>query len=180
MAVRAQGYYWYLTFDDSNVRELAGACQRRLGIDGIDPVPLDGLHITVLGIGDAARVTDADVASRVARAREELRTFEAFDVIVGPLTGSGSAIRLSVVPWDRLLALHAVLIGRGTGPTRFRPHLGIAYNNTERSAGPVIDAVRLIREIGPVSVRVKQVELVVVRREARAYRWDTVASVALA
>lgn len=174
-----RGYYWYLTFDDSGMRELAGECQRRLGVDGTDPVPLDGLHITVLGIGGVDQFTETEIASKVAAAQEELRGFDAFDVTVGPLTGSGSAIRLSVAPWDRLLDLHAALAGVGAEPTRFRPHLGIAYNNIERPAGPVIDAVRALRGIEPVAVRVKQIELVVVRREAREYRWDTMAAVAL-
>lgn len=51
------GFYWYLTLDDPELLALARRCQNLLGPGGMDHVPLDGLHITVLGIGDAENVT---------------------------------------------------------------------------------------------------------------------------
>ncbi|WP_446221627.1 2'-5' RNA ligase family protein [Nocardia sp. IBHARD005] len=185
------GYYWYLTFDDSELIELAADCQKALAIGGIDPVPLDALHITMMGIGATTVVSSEQIDRLVSLAGKCLSDAKPFDLSVGPLSGSRSAIRFSVAPWDQLLDLHQVLstctaavlpnssAGAVSGPSRFRPHLGIAYNNTDRAAVHVIAAVTALRGARCVSVRVKQVELVVLRRDGHSYRWDTRAVLAL-
>jgi 2'-5' RNA ligase len=182
------GYYWYLTFDDSDLIELAAGCQGALAVGGVDPVPLDALHITVMGVGDTTVVADAQIDELVSLAHESLSDVKPFDLTVGPLSGSRSAIRFSVAPWDPLLELHQVLstctaaaLPSASVPnaSRFRPHLGIAYNNTDRAAAEVIDAVAALRAARSASVRVNQVELVVLRRDGHTYRWTTRAVLAL-
>lgn len=185
------GYYWYLTFNDSDLIELAADCQGALAVGGVDPVPLDALHITMAGVGDTAVVSDQQIDELVSLARECLSDVKPFDLIVGPLSGSRSAIRFSVAPWDQLLDLHQVLsictatalpnssAASAPNSSRFRPHLGIAYNNTDRAAAEVIDAVAALRTARSASVRVNQVELVVLRRDGHTYRWTTRAVLAL-
>lgn len=174
------GLYWYLTLDDPKLLTVARHCQDRLGADGMDPVPLDGLHITVLGIGDAVNVPVDDLDKIVDRAGRELSDFTALDLDIGPLSGSRSAIRFSVAPWDRLLELHRILHDcakdirpdqdlRGTAD--YRPHLGIAYINTARPAAELIDRVRELREMPPVAVTVGYVKLVELWRAEGRYRW---------
>ncbi len=181
------GYYWYLTFDDSDLVELAADCQQALMVGGVDPVPLDALHITVLGVGSTETVTEDEVGALISCAREELSEVKPFDLSVGPLSGSRSAIRFSVAPWDPLLDLHR-LLATCTADTlqstamdvgRFRPHLGIAYNNTDRPAAEVLDAVAALRGHQRVGVRVNEVELVVLRREGPSYRWESRATIGL-
>ncbi|MFD3592927.1 2'-5' RNA ligase family protein [Nocardia sp. NPDC058640] len=182
------GYYWYLTFDDSDLNALAADCQKALAIGGVDPVPLDALHLTMMGVGDTNVVSDQQIDELVSFARESLSEVKPFDLTVGPLSGSRSAIRFSVAPWDPLLDLHQILsvctaqaLPNSSAPnsSRFRPHLGIAYNNTDRAAAAVIDAVAAVRTARSVTVRVNQVELVVLRRDGHAYRWTTRAVLAL-
>ncbi|WP_342801252.1 2'-5' RNA ligase family protein [Nocardia sp. No.11] len=180
------GYYWYLTFNDPDLVDLAAKCQNSLDIAGIDSVPSDGLHLTISSVGDTTAITDEQIEDLVSVARERLSEVKPFDLTIGPLSGSRSAIRFSVAPWDPLLDLHRVLsaCSNDSSPdraprdvpassARFRPHLGIAYNNTDRAAAEVIAAVAALRRPERVSVRVDTVELVVLRREGRCYRWDT-------
>ncbi|MGW4632725.1 2'-5' RNA ligase family protein [Nocardia sp. NPDC004415] len=186
------GYYWYLTFDDPDLVDFAAECQNSLGIAGIDPVPSDGLHLTISSVGDTTTVAGEQIEALVSTARERLSDVKPFDLTIGPLSGSRSAIRFSVAPWDPLLDLHRVLsaCSNESSPeqaprdvsgwsARFRPHLGIAYNNTDRAAAEVIAAVAALRGPERVSVRVDTVDLVVLRREGRCYRWDTRAALAL-
>ncbi|MCP2316656.1 2'-5' RNA ligase [Nocardia amikacinitolerans] len=182
------GYYWYLTFDDAELVDLVSRCQAALVDDGIDPVPTDGLHLTVLGFGKTSEVSDDQLSEVVAAARETLSDQAAFDLEIGPLTGSRSAIRFSVAPWDPLLNLHgrlrdAVATTRPANmppqTTEFRPHLGIGYVNRQQCAAPLISSVAALRGLPPVTARVDRVSLVELRREGRAYRWNDQAEIPL-
>lgn len=185
------GYYWYLTFDSPELIELAAECQNALTQDELDNVPLDALHLTLAGIGSTTTVTDEQIDNLVSLARSRLTDVKPFDLTIGPLSGSRSAVRFSVSPWDPLLDLHRILRAStsesmpslsaptGSGGSRFRPHLGIAYNNTGRAAAELIEAVAALRDTGPATVRVNHVELVVLRRDGHSYRWDTRAAIPL-
>ncbi|MET8976249.1 2'-5' RNA ligase family protein [Streptomyces sp. NPDC004539] len=143
--------------DDRLLAALAERCQEELALLGLDPVPLDGLHITL--------------------AREAL-LLAAFSVRAMPLTGSRGAVRLSLGPWEPLLRLHHALVEteRAAGlafekPTSaFRSHLSLAYNNRRRPAAPVIPSVSRLRALPAVELAVPAVQLVELRREGRAYR----------
>lgn len=182
-----RAYYWYLTFDDARLAALARKCQEFLSDDGLDPVPHDGLHITLLGIGEAADVSGHRLSEVVAAAEERLAGFASFELLVGPLAGSRSAIRFSVAPWDPLLELHRLLFdctgrvvpGKRPRTTHFRPHLGIGYLNAPQSASGLVERVAALHDLPPVQVSVDTVDLVELRREEHAYRWDTCATISL-
>ncbi|MGY2036644.1 2'-5' RNA ligase family protein [Nocardia gipuzkoensis] len=174
------GYYWYLTFDDPALTDLAERCQKSLSDDGIDPVPLDALHMTLLSVGKVGDVSGEQLAGIVDAARARLAGVEPFDVEVGPLTGSRSALRFSVTPWDSLLKLHRTLreatathrpTSRLAETTELRPHLGIGYINRPQNAAALIADVAALRDLPPVTVQVSKVDLVELRRDGRQYRW---------
>lgn len=103
------------------------------------------------------------------------------------MAGSTGAIRFSITPWTPLVKLHAALhrAGQRTGvpggkpSSLFRPHLGILYNNRDRHAAPVIDAVALLRNRPAVTLPVREVDLVELRRDGRTYRWRVLHSAPL-
>ncbi|MGV9266697.1 2'-5' RNA ligase family protein [Kitasatospora sp. NPDC003701] len=182
---RTRRLYWMLTFDDRELIDRAAQCQHALADLGLDQVPADGLHLTVLRIGDASAVTPATVdalAERVAAL-----ALPRLPLLAHPLAGSRGAVRFSVTPWTDLVALHAQLaqaglelgVPGGSSTARFRPHLGIAYNPVERDAQPVVEAVSALRRFAPVSVTVEAVDLVELRRERSAYRWTVLRRVPL-
>ncbi|MER5600450.1 2'-5' RNA ligase family protein [Streptomyces sp. NPDC002265] len=128
-----------LTFpDDQRLATLARHCQQDLEPLGLDPVPTDGLHITLARVGKPDAVMPGQL-NRLARDAEALLT-SAFSVRAMPLAGSRGAVRLSLGPWEPLLRLHHALAKAGAGvglapkkPTSaFRPHLSLAYNNRRR------------------------------------------------
>jgi 2'-5' RNA ligase len=180
-------YYWMLTFPHvPPLRDCARHCQEALLGFGMDLIPEDGLHVTMAGIGDTDVVIEHEVG-RLAKLAEE-QSPESFQMLAHPLAGSRGALRFSLSPWTPLMRLHAALseVARRTGvpgcrPTSaFRPHLGIAYNNRDRPAAPVIDAVANLRSLSPVVLDVTTVDLVELGRDGATYRWNVVHRLPLA
>ncbi|GAA2092437.1 hypothetical protein GCM10009801_58940 [Streptomyces albiaxialis] len=118
--------------------------------------------------------SDIDVlAEHVAKGTEP-----PFRLHAHALAGSRGALRLSLTPWAPLVRLHAALTeintsvgapgGKPTGG--FRPHMGVAYNNRERPAAPVVEVATTLRQSAPVALDVSTVEVVELQRTDRAYR----------
>ncbi|MGQ4615257.1 2'-5' RNA ligase family protein [Nocardia sp. R7R-8] len=182
------GYYWYLTFDAPALTDLAEQCQKSLADDGIDPVPLDALHITLLSVGKVGDVSSEQLTGIADAARSRLADIAPFDVEIGPLTGSRSALRFSVTPWNNLLTLHRALraataVHRPTSrlaeTTELRPHLGIGYINRPQDSAALIAEVAALRDLPPVTVSVSKIDLVELRRDGRQYRWTDRAALPL-
>nr|WP_223244918.1 2'-5' RNA ligase family protein [Streptomyces sp. CBMA156] len=178
--------YWMLTFDGhQQLADRAAQCQRALQHMGLDLTPSEGLHLTVLRIGDTndvpARTVDA-LADRVRQVGLPRLALSAH-----PLSGSRGAVRFSIAPWTGLVHLHQQLTaaGRdlgvpgGTSTGRWRPHLGIGYNPADRPARPLIDAVEPLRALAPVPLAVETLDLVELRRHTRRYWWRTLQRIAL-
>ncbi|MEV0292593.1 2'-5' RNA ligase family protein [Nocardia sp. NPDC050710] len=181
-------YFWYLTFRDVALTELAAQCQSQLDSENLDLVPLDGLHITVLRIGNQDEVENSQILAVVNNAKSLLRNFQPFEISVGPLSGSRGAIRFSISPWDGLFELHRVVhkaVSKSVpeldmpDTERFRPHLGIGYSNRIQPSDRLIKKVDTLRDLAPVSVCVDNVKLVTLRREFGTYRWDEIATLKL-
>ncbi|WP_170160828.1 2'-5' RNA ligase family protein [Nocardia puris] len=181
-------YYWYLTFTDPALVRLVEQCRSRLDATHLNLVPAEGLHLTVVKVGAAEDITASEMEAVVATAAEQLAEVDAFSLDVGPLAGSPSAIRFSVTPWDRLVDLHARLTAslatvrpefRPKPTSRFRPHLGIAYNKTPRDATPVIREIAALRDLPPATVLVDAVQLVRLWRTDHGYEWDECAVISL-
>lgn len=179
-----RAYYWMLTFADApELHALVKRCHKELDHLGLDLVPADGLHVTLARIADRSHASPQAIEDLAHRARGLI--VDPLHVQAHPLAGSRGALRLSLTPWTPLIELHATLTKltteagfTGSKPTAgFRPHLGIAYNNHDRPAAPVIDAASALRSLPPVPLNVTSVELVELRREGRSYRWTLVHSV---
>ncbi|MFJ4689491.1 2'-5' RNA ligase family protein [Streptomyces sp. NPDC088789] len=173
-----RAYYWMLLPRTPDLTALTRRCQQHLVPLRLDPIPDDGLHITLSKIGNRTDVTPEQVAGLARTVAEHVP--RAFTLSAHPLTGSRGAVRYSLTPWTPLLHLHTLLdaAARHHGlptarPTaHFRPHLGIAYNNRERDARPVIDAVAELRTLPALPLSIGRAELVELRREGRTYRWN--------
>jgi len=182
-------YYWMLRFPDA--RQLirrAESCQEQLVALGMDPVPADGLHITMARIGETHEVTAVQLHGLVRRVEDSSPM--RFRLLAHPLAGSRGALRFTLSPWAPLVELHDLLstAGERSGlpggkPTSvFRPHLGILYNNRDRPARPVIESVEPLRSLSAVALEVTSVELVELRRTTvpvAAYRWKVVGCIRL-
>lgn len=181
-----RAYYWMLTFPNTpELVKMAALCQEALAPLRMDNVPEDGLHVTMTKIGDTAKIDHNAVENLADQALGSLPS--SFVMGVHPLTASRGAVRCSVTPWTPLTNLHQALteIGTSTGmpggrpTTRFRPHLGVAYSNREQPTDPVTALISPLRTLTPVNVRITSVDLVELRREDNAYRWDVIRSLPL-
>ncbi|EST26953.1 2'-5' RNA ligase family protein [Streptomyces roseochromogenus] len=183
---RTRAYYWMLTFPETLalIRQ-ARHCQRELQDLDFDAVDEDGFHLTLGRIGLIHEIAPHRLKHLAAIAREHV--IHAFTLQAIPLTASRGAIRYSIAPWDPVLRLHATLAAAGSEsglpldkPTAsMRPHMGIAYCNRSMPARDVRAAIRPLRDLDPMHVDVHHVELVELRRERRAYRWQVVHSLSL-
>jgi 2'-5' RNA ligase len=181
-----RAYYWMLAFPkEPELITQARSFQQALAGLAMDEVPHDGLHITMNKIGSCADVEPAAVDALAQLADGTLG--DEFEVRAEPMAGSRGAIRFSVTPWTPLVKLHAALhragqragVPGGKPTSLFRPHLGILYNNRDRSAAPVVDAVALVRNRPAIALPVERVDLVELRREERTYQWRVLHSLPL-
>jgi 2'-5' RNA ligase len=179
-----RAYYWYLTFEHQpELQELARICQVAIEkFPSFNLVPLEYLHMTLDRVGFADEITDDDLLAAEKVTANATRHMRPFTISVGPLAGSTGALSFSASPRqpiDRLrlsIAQEAAKVVRTIAPdgSHFRPHVGIAYCNQSISAGPVIETVRSLRQLAPVTVRVNNVSLVRLTREQQAYTWSAV------
>ncbi len=183
-----RAYYWMLPFDGTELVQLAKQCQARLDAPGFDLVPLDALHMTVGRIGFADEATHEVVDRAANAARRRCLRLSPFSVEIGPLAGSRGALRFSVSPWSSLFPMHQALadavrdaVGeRAHMDTRyFRPHLSIAYANTDVALPQLFPVINELRELPPVTATVSEVALVELRREDTVYRFDKLLGIPL-
>jgi 2'-5' RNA ligase len=182
-------YHWFITFERSSaLAELSRRCQDQLAQLRLSLVPADGLHLTVARLGFTDQISAHEAQTVANAAREACTAFPAMRLAIGPPAGSPGSIRFSVAPWEGLVDLHgrlrraaaSVLEGwPSEGNRLFRPHVSFAYSNRMEPAAPTIDAVASLRSTPPVGIMIRSVQLVILRRAGRGYRWDTVVSLNL-
>lgn len=184
-----RSYHWMLSFHEApGVRKLAAECQARLRDPSFDHVPLDALHVTLGRVAFTDEIDGATAYAAAENATEPCARLCPFDLTIGPLAGSGGALRFSVAPWIPLLALHQVLAaatrrvlgGRAVMDTAaFRPHLSIAYANATVPVSSLLPVLADLRQLETTSAVVHAVELVELRRDGRTYRFEELVRVKL-
>ncbi|MGV9339797.1 2'-5' RNA ligase family protein [Streptomyces sp. NPDC003688] len=175
----SRAYYWLLTMPTTEFGDQVFRLRTAISRLPYDPIPDDGMHLTLGRIGDAENTSLRAVRGLLGDAGIGLPT--AFDLTAIPVTASKGAIRYSVAPWTPLLALHAHLAqataAAGLGPMKpsshLRPHIGVAYSSRRWPATEVRTVLEPLRILPPSTLHVTKVDLVLMRRETGAYRWDT-------
>ena len=183
-----QFYTWHLTFEHQpELHHLVTDLQRQLALPGLDLVPLDGLHLTMQGLGFTDEVTNSDIEAIVAETRRRWAGLPPLELSLGPVDPDAEGIGMLVRPWDRVEHLRATIrdaIGAvwQTVPEAaegFRPHVTIAYSGSQAPTAPIRDRLNALRHQSPAEVTIRQATLIALRREHRSYRWTTVASAPL-
>ncbi|MDG9674811.1 2'-5' RNA ligase family protein [Micromonospora sp. DH14] len=183
-----QFYTWHLTFEhQAELRHLVTDVQRELALPGLDLVPLDGLHLTMQGLGFTDEVANGDLEAVVAETRRRCAGLSPLELSLGPVDPDAEGIGLLVRPWDRVEQLRATIrdaIGSvwQTVPEAaegFRPHVTIAYSSSNAPTATIRDRLNAIRHQPPARVTIRQATLIALRREGRSYEWTTVATAPL-
>jgi 2'-5' RNA ligase len=160
---------WHMCVGDNpRVAELVRLGQARLaGLDGLDLVPRDWLHLTMLIAGFADEISSGQAEAMTAEARRLLADQPPITVTLGRVLYHPRAVMLAAQPSSALEpVLHAVREATRIATGRegelhyepWTPHVTLAYANTARPAGPVIEA--LGREVPPQQVAISSVSLV--------------------
>jgi 2'-5' RNA ligase len=190
-------YAWHLTFGDQTVsrgqadlRRVVADYQAHLAeLPGLDPVPVEWLHLTVQGIGFADQVGADEVERIVAAVRRRCAALAPLRVTLGPAELQQEGVWLPVAPAATVRRLRAAVragiaevwgAGRVPEPAGgFVPHVSLAHSNTDGPSEPYAAA---LAKIGPRSATVElgAIQVISLRRDTHLYRWEAGATVALA
>jgi len=182
-------YTWHFTFDNqAALHALVDAYQARLaGLPGMDLIPRQWLHLTTQGVGFTDEVPDTDIEAVIDAARKRLAAVPRVTVNMGPAIVDPEVVRLEVQPADALTPVRRALrdvIATARGPEYvaepdgWTPHVSVAYSNSDGPMEPYIKT--LDPPLGPVSVDIPDVQLIVLGRDTHLYEWQTRAVVPLA
>ncbi|MFF9378114.1 2'-5' RNA ligase family protein [Streptomyces griseoluteus] len=178
-------YYWLVTVPESAFAGQVAQLHCVMQHLPYDPISDGGMHLTLGRVGTVGDTDPTALHGLLSATRTGLPP--AFTLTAGPITASRGAVRYSVAPWTPLLTLHEHLarmtaahrLGPMKPSSRLRPHIGVAYSSRTWPAADVRAALAPMRALPTTTVRVQAVDLVAMRRERRAYRWDIVGTLPL-
>jgi 2'-5' RNA ligase len=176
---------WLLRVGDCpQVAEVARLGQARLaGLDGLDLVPQQWLHMTTLIAGFADQITPDQVGVMAGEARQLLARTPPVTITLGKVLYHPRAVMLGVGPpgaLDPVLRAAQQATRAATGrsgelhTTPWTPHITLAYSNTAGPAGPVIAA--LGRKLPSQQTAVTAISLVS-QAPKQLWTWDLVTEV---
>lgn len=183
-------YTFHLTFEAApEVRELAAHYQELVRLPTLDPVPPEGLHATLQGIGFADEVSGDDLNRITDEASSRCSALAPFTVDVGPADGDAEGVPLAVTPWEpverlrvRLREAVAAVWGDDRVPDQadgFRPHVTVFYSNAESDPRALATLLDPLRDTPPVTTIIRSVSLIQLDRDEQVYRWRTRTSIPL-
>ena len=182
-------YTWHLTFDGQHdLHRLVRAYQACLDMPELDLVPLDGLHLTMQGVGFTDEVSQQDLQKVVMAAGARCGLLAPFTLTLGPARVRPEGVNLPVTPEAPVRQLRMAIreaIAEVWGQERvpesaegFTPHVTLAYSNADGPAAPLIE--RIERAGAPQAVAtIRAAQLIDLERDSHVYRWKTRAAVPL-
>lgn len=172
---------WYLTFENQpELHELATRAQScLLGVETVDLVPPQWLHLTLDDVGFVDEIPPAHVDDVLASARVGMAGWEVPSITLGPVDTMADALVLRAAPEHELGLLRARLrsstaaalgaeASSGTG--NFWPHVTLAYINDACDRRTVMEPLAAVSSVEVVVAR-SQLTLAAVTRRDRHYQW---------
>ncbi|MEV0589428.1 2'-5' RNA ligase family protein [Nonomuraea sp. NPDC050310] len=188
-AVGRRFYTFHLTFQHArDVHRLAAAYRQELaGVDGLDLIPDQWLHLTMQGLGFVDEVSEQDVRAIVDAAARRLAQVPAFELKLDRPGITPEAIRWEAEPPGpaaavRLAIRQAIAEVWSDVPEQeegFAAHVSIAYSNSTGDPAPIAQALQAV-DAAPAVTRIESAELIVLGRDRHMYEWDRYATVSLA
>jgi 2'-5' RNA ligase len=177
---------WHLTFEGEDALHRAAVdAQRALaGIEVLDPVPPEWLHLSLVTFGARADVTDDCVRQAINAAHEHTSALESLELAFTRTVVLAESVVLSPDDSPGLHSLRSALQEsvrqvRGAGapadPAGFVPHVSVAYANGPARGSDVVTALQSAALPDVHSVR-PTLTLADMRRDGRLYRWHPVSA----
>jgi 2'-5' RNA ligase len=186
------GRSWYARHvtlpSQPRLHELVAVYQDALAsLPGLDPIPMQWLHLTMQGIGFTDQVTSQDITAIAEAAKQRLATQPPVPLVIGPALVDAESIMLTVHPAAALDPVRAAVraaIADVRGPSQvpegedWTPHISMAYSHTTDPAAPYIDAISTVSP-APAEPTIPSVQLIELNRDTNLYQWATKADVPL-
>jgi 2'-5' RNA ligase len=173
---RTQLMWFMLLGDHPEVAELIRTGQDRLaGLEGLDMVPREWLHMTTLIAGFTDEIAASQTGAMADQAGRLLASVPPVRVTLGRVLYHPRAIILDARPREALMPVLAAVrdatrIVTGHEGRLYRepwvPHITVAYSNMARPAAPLIQA--LGRELPSREVAITSISLI---SQAPEHRW---------
>jgi 2'-5' RNA ligase len=185
-------YACHFTFGDQpELQDLVAEYQEAVrAVAGLDPIPVQWLHLTMQGIGFVDEVGADQIARFAAVAAEKLARIPAPVVTFHQPVIRPEAIYLPAQPADDIQAVRLAVreaIAEALGESglentqqlaRYRPHVSLAYSNTDQPAGPILKALSHA-DPSPATITLQHVDLLEYHRDRRMYEWTSAQPVAI-
>jgi 2'-5' RNA ligase len=181
---------WHLLLGgDEGAQQVAADARRRLApFVGLHMTPRQWLHVTVLRVGTADRVTEGDMEQMIAKAQALLAQTPPVTVTMQRVLYHPEVITLSVTPASALAPVRAAALAAaheipsaeavGDGPEEeWMPHLTLCYSTIQQPAAPVIAA--LGKTLPARQVTIREMSLVVQEGPEQLWKWRIAGSVGL-
>jgi 2'-5' RNA ligase len=178
----ARHLQWHLTFEgqEALARRVLDIQRTVAGIEVLEPVPVPWLHLTLVGLGNAACQSDDDVHAAITSAHRRLDGMPAMTLAFGRVVVFEESVVLAPDASQPLTDLHAALVDSlrdvaDSAPPAvvFTPHLSVAYAKGVISIDAVTEAIS--RDAGPPVTSVRPtLSLVELERDCQQYRWRLV------
>jgi 2'-5' RNA ligase len=177
---------WYLTFEgETSLHALAQQAQSALaGIDALDPVPAEWLHLSLADFGATDDVTEDCVRQAINAAHEHISVLGSLELSFSQTVVFAESVVLRPDDSPGLGVLRAALLEsvrqvRGAGAPAeagdFIPHLSVAYAHGPAAGADVVRALESANLPAVESVR-PTLTLAEVHRDGRLYRWRPVSA----
>ena len=173
---------WFLTLEPGPLRDEVVGVQDPLDLPFLDRLTPDALHLTVQGITGADAVDAATVDALSVEARRQLAELRPLALELEGVNALDQGVVLQVFGWPPLLAVRrrlrdaiAAVLGRslpGDTEEGFYPHVSLAYAGAAGDVAEVVGRIAALRDAHVGMWTVDHVDLVELRRDGQAYRWD--------
>ncbi|WP_369696823.1 2'-5' RNA ligase family protein [Streptomyces sp. XD-27] len=148
-------------------------------LPGLDPIPDQWLHLTMQGLGFIDEVDERDVQAIAAAAQRRLADLPALELTLTDVIVTPEAVLAPAQPTDAVTAVRETIRSAiaevwptvPEAPDGFRPHVSIAYSNSEAPAEPVYQALSTVNT-APATARITAADLIVIHRDQRMYEWE--------
>jgi 2'-5' RNA ligase len=183
-------FTWHITFPGHGlisqiVSKFAEAARR---LDTLDLVSVDGIHLTVQGVGFTDEVSAEDLERICEAARSRCSDVPPIRANLGPPRVDEETVQMDVGPSSEILHLRRRIrsgIGDVWGPANvpesmdgFRPHITLAYSNGIARIDKINSVIGDLTAASS-SVQISSVSLIRLNRDRKRYEWSEVAKVFL-
>ncbi|MFF2820458.1 2'-5' RNA ligase family protein [Kitasatospora cineracea] len=183
--------HWHVLPDPVTARALAGTWHAAAAHPGLNPVPEQWLHVTVLHAGPTSEASGEQIQAMADLVREQARHVAPFDLLLGRPQVGTVALECAGTPgaparrlWELTAAATRAVFGNEPPllPALYYPHCSIAYAGPDGHLADRTALKALLSDVpgGPVTIPVTRLALVSQWHDGRSLiQWEPLLEIPL-